>query len=181
MAKHDVGCQRILKVDMFTRSNATFGGKNQEYRYTLEREWGTGPDAVMFLMMNPSVADVNVDDATVAKCRRYAERWGFDRMLVGNTFAYRATNQKRLLEVDDPVGPDNDRHLLAMATRAERIVFAYGLPHESLRYRGPQVVRLLEENGLSDKIYALKLCADGTPSHPLYLKGDLQGFRWKRT
>lgn len=177
---HDVGCQRIFKVDMFTRGFATFGGANQEYRYTLEREWGTAFGTVMFVMMNPSVADVNVDDATVAKCRRYAEAWGFDRLMVGNTFAYRATDQKRLLEVKDPVGPENDRHLLDMAARADRIVFAYGIPHESLRYRGPEVVKLFENAGHAERIYALKLCADGTPSHPLYLRGDLNGFPWKR-
>jgi hypothetical protein len=120
-----------------------------------------------------------VNDATVAKCQRYAQGWNFDRLLVGNTFAYRATDQKRLLEVADPVGPDNDRHLVEMARRSDRIVFAYGMPHTSLRYRGPEVVRLLEKDGHGAKIYVLKLCADGTPSHPLYLKGDLPGFQWK--
>jgi hypothetical protein len=33
-------------------------------------------------------------------------------MYVGNTFAYRATDQSRLAEVDDPIGPNNDGHLL---------------------------------------------------------------------
>ena len=177
---HDVGCLRSFEIDMFTRGYATFGGPNQEYRYTLERDWGGVFGTVMFVMMNPSAADVTKDDATVAKCRNYVDDWGFDRLLVGNTFAYRATDQKRLLEVDDPVGPENDRYLLEMARRSDRIVFAYGIPHTSLRYRGPQVVRMFEQDGHAAKIHALKLCADGTPSHPLYLRGDLQGFRWKR-
>lgn len=175
---HDVGCKRSLKVDMFTRSSAIFGGASKEYRYVLDREWGGVLGTVMFLMMNPSVADIDVNDATVAKCQRYAQAWNFDRLLVGNTFAYRATDQKRLLEVTDPVGPDNDHHLVEMARRSHRIVFAYGMPHASLRYRGPEVVKLLAKDGHGAKIHALKLCADGTPSHPLYLKADLQGFRW---
>jgi hypothetical protein len=27
-------------------------------------------------------------------------------------------------------------------------------------------------------LHALKLCNDGTPSHPLYLKGDLKPTLW---
>jgi hypothetical protein len=177
---HDVGGKRRLKVDGCEYTHAIFGGDQQQYRYTLERCWGGVLGTVLFLMMNPSVADADVDDATVAKCGRYVRTWGFDRLLVGNTFAYRATDQKRLMEVSDPVGPDNDKHLMAMAQRSERIVFAYGMPHASLRYRGPEVVKLLEKHGQGRKMHVLKLCADGTPSHPLYLKGDLQGFRWKR-
>ena len=113
-----------------------FGGERNEYRYTLERDWGGVFGTVLFVMMNPSCADLDCDDATVSKCIRYVRRWGFDRLLVGNTFAYPATDQKRLLEVEDPVGPENDQHLLAMATLADQVVFAYGLPHAKLRSRG---------------------------------------------
>jgi hypothetical protein len=180
LGTHDVGSNRRLRLDGCEYTHAIFGGAQKEYRYTLERRWGSAPGTVLFVMMNPSVADEDCDDATVAKCGRYIRAWGYERLLVGNTFAYRATHQKRLMEVSDPVGPDNDKHLVAMARQADRIVFAYGMPHASLRSRGPEVVKLLEADGHGKKIHALKLCADGTPSHPLYLKGDLMGFRWKR-
>ncbi|MEK6398110.1 MAG: hypothetical protein V4734_08495 [Terriglobus sp.] len=54
-----------------------------------------------------------------------------------------------------------------------------GLPHESLRYPGPEVVRLFEANGFGDNIYALKLCRWHSIS-PFVLRSDLSGFRWKR-
>jgi hypothetical protein len=97
----------------------------------------------MFVLMNPSTADPLVDDPTVAKCRRLAVKWGYGRMHVGNTFAYRATDQGRLTEVEDPTGPDNDQHLLEMAMDSAKVIFAYGQPkHRRLKDRGPAVVKL---------------------------------------
>jgi hypothetical protein len=97
---------------------------------------------------------------------------------VGNSCAYRATDQKRLIAVPDPVGPDNDKYLIEMSERAALIVFAYGLPRKSLQYRGPEVATLLSR-GETRALHVLKLCKDGTPSHPLYLKGNLKPSLWR--
>jgi hypothetical protein len=42
---------------------------------------------------------------------------------VGNTFTYRCTDQERLLEVPDRIGPDNDTYLIAMAQMATVVIF----------------------------------------------------------
>jgi hypothetical protein len=47
------------------------------------------------------------------------------------TFAYRATDKKHLRLVADPIGPDNDKHLVAMANASEIVVFAYGQPGQA--------------------------------------------------
>jgi hypothetical protein len=47
------------------------------------------------------------------------------------------TDKKRLRLVADPIGPDNDKHLIDMAKAAAVVVFAYGQPgHASLLPRG---------------------------------------------
>jgi hypothetical protein len=56
--------------------------------------------------INPSIADPLVDHPTVAACGRFAHAWNYGGLHVDNTFAYRATNQKCLLAVDDPVGQE---------------------------------------------------------------------------
>lgn len=110
----------------------------------------------MFVMMNPSTADPLVDDPTVANCGRYARAWGYGGLHVGNTFAYRATDKKRLRQVADPVGPDNNRHLVAMAKEAALVVFAYGQPvHRTLAPRGVEVARLLRSEGVNPHVLAL--------------------------
>ena len=100
-------------------------------------------------------------------------------MHVGNTFAYRATDQSRLAEIPDPVGPDNDLHLLAMAAESALVVFAYGQPkHRTLRARGPAVARLLRDQ-VGVCLHVLRLSKNGTPYHPLYLPETLQPVVWK--
>ena len=169
---HDPGGKVRLALSGDVVSWAEFGGKQNEYRYALRRVWDDSLGSVMFVMMNPSTADPFVDDPTVAKCQRYARAWGFGTLWVGNTFAYRATDQKQLLRVADPVGPRNDEWLLKMATEARMIVLAYGKPHKKLCQRGAEVTELLRQAG--HKLHVLKLCGDGTPSHPLYLKGTVK-------
>jgi hypothetical protein len=176
-ARHDPGGKVSIRLPDHVQGTALFGGIASEYRYRLTRTWGTGP-RVMFVMMNPSTADPLVDDPTVAKCRRFALKWGYGSMYVGNTFAYRATDQSRLAEVDDPVGPENDDHLRGMAVESKLVIFAYGQPkHRKLKSRGIAVARLLHQHQVLPHI--LKLSKNGTPCHPLYLPGTLEPMPWQ--
>jgi hypothetical protein len=175
---HDPGGKVRLSLPAHVTGTAVFGGHSDQYRYRLFRRWGT-QRRVMFVMMNPSTADPLVDDPTVAKCRRLAVKWGYGSMYVGNIFAYRATDQRRLAEVEDPIGPDNDRHLLHMAADSTKVIFAYGQPkHRHLRDRGLEVVKLLSVRA-STRLHVLRLSKNGTPCHPLYLPETLRPVVWK--
>lgn len=170
--EHDPGGRVRLKLAAGVEGKAIFGGSASEYRYQLSRIWGYG-SVVAFILMNPSTADPMIDDPTVAKCGRFARKWGFQGLLIGNTFAYRATDQMRLLEVQDPIGPENDEHIMSIARSADLVVFGYGKPrHKALRARGPQVARNLLAAGITPHV--LRLSADRTPHHPLYLPEDEQ-------
>jgi hypothetical protein len=117
-------------------------------------------------MMNPSAANSGqYTDHTVMKCGRLAVRWGFMRLLVGNACAYRCTQSKNLLTVDDPVGPDNAQHILDMAAGASRIIIAHGRLPSGLNMHAANMVQCLRTTG--KELYVLKLLPDGTPAHPL--------------
>lgn len=177
--RHDPGGKVRLKLPDGTVGTAVFGGETQEYRYRLARTWDATRPHAMFVMMNPSTADPLVDDPTVAKCGRFARTWKYGGIYVGNTFAYRATDKKDLRLVADPVGPENDAHLIEMARDAAIVIFAYGQPgHKTLRSRGPELVRLLVKE-VRIKPYVLRLANDGTPWHPLYLLETLKPVAWK--
>ena len=179
VAKHDPGGKIRLALRVGVRGKAVFGGPSDCYRYRLSRTWDEKKPHAMFVMMNPSTADPLVDDPTVAKCGRFARAWGYGGIYVGNTFAYRATNKKHLRVVADPIGPGNDKHLVAMAKASHIVVFAYGQPgHRTLAPRGQLVARLLmEKAGITPHI--LKLSKGGIPTHPLYLLESLEPTVWQ--
>ncbi|MCT6855427.1 MULTISPECIES: DUF1643 domain-containing protein [Bombella] len=175
MAKstHHVGTAKPLRLADDVTSTARYDGPGECYRYTLRRVWDETKPLIMWVMMNPSVATEYGDDRSVAKCQRYSRKWGYGGMFVGNSFAYRCTDQKRLLEVPDPIGPETNHYLLEMAAHAERIVLAYGTPQaKALRARGPEVALLLLRAGY--EVTALRLSRKGhRPEHPLYLPETL--------
>lgn len=147
--------------------------KDGLYRYTLERTFDpVEPSDLIagtcaFIMLNPSTADAELDDPTIRRCIGYAKAWNFRRLLVGNLFAYRATDPKELLGAEDPVGPLNDRWLEVIRKEAQVVVCAWGA-HKLAPRRARQVLGGVA--GLS----ALKVTASGQPGHPLYLKKTLR-------
>ena len=97
------------------------------YRYRLERDVAMAGPVYAFFGVNPSTADASIDDATVRKWTGFVKRWGGSRYLVGNVFAYRATDVREL--VNDP-GPAfslaNQGHLRDIAAAADVLVPCWG-------------------------------------------------------
>lgn len=137
------------------------------YRYALWRRWDAQRPAVLFIGLNPSTADAAQDDATSRVCMNYARRWGYGSLLLGNLFAWRSRDPAVLAQLDDPVGPDNDRHLRRLQARAGLVVCAWGDPG-ALRGRDQQVLRLLQAP------HCLTRLRSGRPGHPLYKRATLQ-------
>lgn len=129
-------------------------------------------------MLNPSTADESADDPTVAKCQRYARAWGYGRLLVGNVFSLRSTDPAHLYSHPDPVGPENDVALDAMAGQAKIIVCAWG-NHAALGERGRAVEERLRTAGHT--LHVLRINLTGAPAHPLYLPQALVPKRWVPT
>lgn len=148
------------------------------YRYTLSRWWGTGlaPATVNFIMLNPSTADAEDDDATVTRCIRYARDWAFDRLIITNLFAYRSTDPAAMKRHPAPIGPDNDATIIEHARDAELVVCAWGA-HGCHHKRDDYVVADLLAHGV--KLYALRFTKFQQPQHPLRLPAALQPIRWE--
>ncbi len=83
-----------------------------------------------------------------------------------NIFALRATDPGELYAADDPVGPDNDGHIVRIARSVEVVVAGWG-NHGSLSERGKAVWRMLVGAGVG--VRCLSRNASGHPRHPLYV------------
>lgn len=145
------------------------------YRYRLGRRWGDG-DPLVWVMLNPSTADADVDDPTIRRCVNFTKAWGFDALTVVNLFAYRATDPKALQLADDPVGRANYRHVRRAVDEAAGIVCAWGANARKVpQFRhAPDISEIA---GLRP-LFCLGVTKDGSPRHPLYVKADtpLQRF-----
>lgn len=96
------------------------------YRYLLTRATGvtlfeSQARTVNFIMLNPSTADATADDPTIRRCIRFAMAWDYERLVVTNLFAFRATDPGDLRFAKDPIGPENDRHIIEAACVRNRI------------------------------------------------------------
>lgn len=135
------------------------------YRYELVRVWDWDKPRLLYIMLNPSIADGLQDDATIRKCVGFADRLGFGSISVVNLFAYRATNPKELTKVEDPIGNMfNDDTILVAASNANLIIAAWGNMGEFMD-RSIAIRRLLQRY----TIHCLGVTKAGEPRHPLYL------------
>jgi hypothetical protein len=157
---------------------------------------------LLCVMLNPSTADADVDDPTIARligfvsawnglalgkdwigaatlsaCERYryvlSRTWdslfGSVDLEVANLYAFRATDPRVMLAAEDPVGPDNDAFISDAVARADIVIAAWGAT-PGIDARARHVTSLITSQ---KDLHALRLTAEGRPSHPLYLPGNL--------
>jgi hypothetical protein len=156
--------------------------RHGRYRYWLTRACADRPvcgpfRAVNFICLNPSTADASSDDPTVRRLRGFTKAWGYDGFWLTNLFAYRATDPTDLCTAEgDVVGPLNDAWLVAVATRADLVVAAWGavdgLVRNNVRFAERRACYLLSL--LHMPIHTLGVTKNAFPRHPLYLRGDTQ-------
>jgi len=140
------------------------------YRYILRRIWDENRPPLVFVMLNPSTADGFDDDPTMRRCIGFAQRENAGGMVVVNLFAFRSPYPEDLKTTSDPVGPENDQHLLDVFTQAKAqgstVICAWGQPGKYLK-RKQEVVALLRQANL--QAYQL---GEGVQKHPLYLAAE---------
>lgn len=144
------------------------------YRYVLWREWDMcNPTYLQVIGLNPSTADETNDDPTIRRCIDFAKRWGYGALCMTNLFAYRATKPADLWKADDPFGPANDAHIVAIAQHAGLVLAAWGA-YAHYVWRGKQVWQSL----LPHQLFCLGRTKNGSPRHPLYVRKDVEPLRY---
>jgi len=150
------------------------------YRPWLSRDWttpGAPPKAVLFVGLNPSVADAHASDPTCHRELTFAQDWGFTRYFKANVMDWRATAPKDLPH--DPKlarSADNMGHLRRLAGEADLIVMASGNVHPRFARLERETLDALREAGKPLKCFGKN--KSGSAKHPLYLRRDavLQDF-----
>ena len=157
-------------MGLLVNKNATFSDC-RKYRYALSRTWNGKKKTILFIGLNPSTADEKIDDPTIRRCINYAQNWGYGSLLMVNLFAYRATMPTELKNVKNPIGNDNDLHIIELSKKADLAVAAWG-NEGSLLNRDKEVKKIIPN------LKCLKINKSGQPAHPLYQKKDLKLIKY---
>lgn len=170
----DVSQVRLDGIDLFNRepSSGAIISDDERYRYWLLRRWAPG-GIVLWVMLNPSTADYQIDDQTIRKCITFSKAWGYGAIQVVNLYAIRSTDPSILAIDGDAIGPENDRRIgEALAdSRVALVLCAWGTK-STLADRAQDVIQLIEDAGHTPM--CLHRTKAGHPGHPLYLRGTLR-------
>ncbi len=160
---------------------------DEVHRLELGRSWSgfEGP-MILWVMLNPSTADGNVDDPTVRRCIGFSKLWGFGSLVIVNLVTQRATDPRDLdPAVWEPMLYQNKLTIQSNLQQADMVVVAWGAGGERLLPRVRPVVNVEFEAWRKDMVpRCLGVTKHGHPRHPLYVpKGTpleqyVTGARW---
>ena len=141
---------------------------DKKERYSLNREWDESKNKILYIMLNPSLADDKNDDPTIRRLINFTKKFNYGGFLVGNIFTKITPNPK---EIDKSKGMSdkNFEKLLNLINKVDQIVYAWGNSIEE-----PKILKELISN---PKCFGKNL--NGTPKHPLYLPSSskLESYR----
>lgn len=158
---------------LFTERTALFS-PCRRYRYSLRIRWNEAPLLVV-IGLNPSTADEYQDDPTLRRVQGFARDMDLGGVLMLNAFAWRSTDPAGILDIPDPVGPDNTvANWRDWIGQDGPVVAAWGTniskrPHLLCRHHA-----LLQ----SFRLDCFRETKGGFPEHPLYLPAALRPKPW---
>lgn len=155
-----------MAADLFLERDAVISDCGL-FRYLLRRTWDHSRPRLLYVMLNPSTADAEIDDATIRSCIRLAKGIDYGSFEVVNLFALRATDPAELEKAADPVGPRNDLCIEAAIARCDMAVCAWGAHPIAIRRSG-HVRQMIRSQ--RPAVFCLGKTKAGSPKHPLYIK-----------
>lgn len=153
-------------ADLFLERDAVLSDCGT-YRYLLRRTWDHKLPRALFVMLNPSTADAEIDDATIRSCIRLSKCLNYGSFEVVNLFAFRATDPEDLAKALAPIGERNDDIIEAAIGRCDVAICAWGA-HRMAERRAKDVRGLLRSH--RPAVFCLGKTKAGYPKHPLYIK-----------
>jgi hypothetical protein len=133
--------------------------KDKKYRYSLKRIWDNDKPKVLFIMLNPSLADNYQDDPTIRRLIKFAKLYGYGGFYVGNLFSYITPYPSELLDKDLMFSKKNIHEIKKMIGLIKDVVYGWGNSFEE-----PEWLKQIISN---PKCFGKN--KNKTPKHPLYL------------
>lgn len=161
-------------LDLLTKKTAEISDCGL-YRYELRRIWDDALPPLVLCMLNPSIADAEIDDPTIVRAMQRARNAKCGSLLVVNLGAGRNTSPQKWMAMADPIGPRNEPHLsgaLHEAWRRKGIAVAGWGAWGGFMDRDKNFLQMAKANAVP--LFCLGKTVDGHPRHPLYVSYETQ-------
>lgn len=160
------------------RNGAIFDEADEDVprRCLLWRTWDITKPLVLFVLLYPGTADGDVDDANVKRCLSYARLWNFGGLELVSLYSVQVEHAAGLFTFKDPIGLDNDRHVVEAAQRAPYVVCAWGASAGSKRVE--EVLRKIQGRASEAKLHHLGLDTKNQPQHLMRAATLQQPIPW---
>ena len=177
-------------VESFVRHWNSWGAEASfsdcgKYRWWLKRRCGTSTKTLLFIGLNPSMANNSQDDATLRRTISFSSSWGYGRLLVVNLFARVARKPSLLKRCRNPIGDLTDNILLETFKKWSvesdfDLWLGWGCGGTFLK-RNTAVISMLRPSLHARDLYlrgsmgplSLGATSEGHPRHPLYVSGGV--------
>jgi hypothetical protein len=163
----------------FDRLSGALFSDDRTYRRMLWRKTGVKGPLLNVLLLNPSIADSERNDPTVARQIKRAALLGCTGgLIVTNAYDLVSTDPRGLKRHPEPCSPIND---CAIAEAAQQAAESGGMcvagwgTHCSITRQNQ--IRALFDN-LKIPLLCLGQNEDGSPKHPLYISYSVRPVEW---
>ena len=141
---------------------------DREERFSLSRIWDKKKPKLLYIMLNPSIADDKRDDPTIKRLIFFTKKFRYGGFYVANLFT-QITPYPKELNMDNLSKKNNFKIINDLIKKSDSIVYAWG--------------NLVSEPRDLLEIIDSPLCfgknLNGTPKHPLYLPSNSKLLKFR--
>ncbi len=141
---------------------------DKKHRYELSRHWDLSKSDILFIMLNPSIANEHIDDPTIKRLISFTREFKHGGFFVANLFTY-ITPYSKTLDTSIGLTKLNLKTIKNLVNKVDEVIYAWG---NSIKE--PQELKNLVKN---PKCFGKNL--NGTPKHPLYLSSNSKLIKFR--
>ena len=141
---------------------------DKKHRYELSRHWDLSKSDILFIMLNPSIANEDIDDPTIKRLISFTREFKYGGFFVANLYTY-ITPYSKTLDTSIGLTKLNLKTIKNLVNKVDEVIYAWG---NSIKE--PQELKNLVKN---PKCFGKNL--NGTPKHPLYLSSNSKLIKFR--
>ena len=154
-----------IKNNILRKAKFSF---DKKHRYELSRHWDLNKSDILFIMLNPSIANEDIDDPTIKRLISFTREFKYGGFFVANLFTY-ITPYSKTLDTSIGLTKLNLKTIKNFVNKVDEVVYAWG---NSIKE--PKELKNFVKN---PKCFGKNL--NGTPKHPLYLSSNSKLIKFR--